>query len=103
MKIQETKLITIVLGAARESTSASAGLCFIEHEEDLHTIIAALRYWQKSGMCDPFNRSDEMQDLATGGDEVTSLCDTDIDRLVMDLNKVHDPVAFLAELQAKLN
>ncbi|MGI0646970.1 hypothetical protein ACRCPS_18295 [Pseudomonas aeruginosa] len=90
-------------GAVSTAKADPAGLNYIEHPEALHTIIAALRFWQEKGMCDPFNRSDEMQDLATGGDEVTSLCDEDLDHLVMDLNKVHDPVAFAAELQAKLN
>ncbi|WP_206743122.1 hypothetical protein, partial [Pseudomonas protegens] len=49
------------------------------------TLTAALRFWQEKGMCDPVNRSDEMQDLATNGDGVTSLCDVDVDRLVEDL------------------
>lgn len=59
---------------------------FIGHDEDRHAIIAALRYWQSQGMCDPCNRSDELHDLATNGLAVTSLCEEDLDALVMALN-----------------
>lgn len=59
---------------------------FNGHAEDLHTIIAALRFWQSHGMCDPDKRSPEFQDLATGGDEVTSLCSEDLDELIEQLN-----------------
>lgn len=59
---------------------------FNGHVEDLHTIIAALRFWQSHGMCDPDKRSPEFQDLATGGDEVTSLCAEDLDELIEQLN-----------------
>jgi hypothetical protein len=59
---------------------------FNGHAEDLHTIIAALRFWQSHGMCDPDKRSAEFQDLATGGDAVTSLCNEDLDELVELLN-----------------
>lgn len=56
-------------------------------DADLHTIIAALRYWQQQGMCDPVNRSDVMHDLATNGGEVmSSLDDESLDELVMGLN-----------------
>ncbi|MBV7514478.1 hypothetical protein [Pseudomonas sp. PDM25] len=67
------------------STSSTAPAIFVRDEEVRHTLIAALRFWQEKGMCDPVNRSDEMHDLATNGDEVTSLCDVDVDRLVEDL------------------
>ncbi|MGM8936645.1 hypothetical protein ACS8E9_17500 [Pseudomonas neustonica] len=54
---------------------------------DLHTIIAALRYWQESGMADPFNRSNELHELATNDGEVlSSLDDEGIDDLVYRLN-----------------
>jgi len=59
---------------------------FNGHAESLHTIIAALRFWQSHGMCDPDKRSPEFQDLATGGDEVTSLCSEDLDELIEQLN-----------------
>jgi hypothetical protein len=56
-------------------------------DADLHTIIAALRYWQQQGMCDPVNRSDGMHDLATNGGEVlSSLDDEALDELVVNLN-----------------
>lgn len=50
------------------------------------TIIAALRYYQQQGMGDPFNRSDDIHELATNGDEVQSLDEGDIDNLVVELN-----------------
>lgn len=59
---------------------------FTGSNEERHALIAALRFWQKSGMCNPQNRSDEFQDLATNCDEVTSLCDEDLDALVESLN-----------------
>jgi hypothetical protein len=59
---------------------------FAVSDEERHTVIAALRFWQQQGMCDPNNRSDDFQDLATNGDEVTSLCDEELDALVENLN-----------------
>lgn len=56
-------------------------------DANLHTIIAALRYWQQNGMGDPFNRSDDLHELATNGGEVlSSLDDQGIDELVVALN-----------------
>jgi hypothetical protein len=59
---------------------------FVGCDEDRHTLIAALRFWQQQGMCEPRNRSDEMHDLATNGDALTSLCDEDVDALIEQLN-----------------
>jgi len=53
--------------------------------EDLATIIAALRYWQEQGMCEPANRSDELQAVATDDDTLTSLDEADVDDLIMKL------------------
>ena len=56
-------------------------------DAELHTIIAALRFWQQHGQGDPLNRTDEMHDLATNGGELcSSLDDEGIDDLVMKLN-----------------
>ena len=79
---------------------ASDGLVFIQQDEDLHTIIAALRYWQQMGMCDPFKRSDEMHSLCTNNDELQSYCDDDVDDLVLRLNVEMDPKSFLEEIKA---
>jgi hypothetical protein len=100
--------LKIEAAPAVESTGDAAtklltGGIYIHHEEDLHTIIAALRFWQSSGMGEPSNRDDEMQELATNGGEVTSLCDEEIDQLVMDINVDHDPAAFRAQLDALIN
>ncbi|POA78501.1 hypothetical protein C1890_09160 [Pseudomonas sp. DP16D-R1] len=80
--------------------SASDGLLFIQQNEDLHTIIAALRYWQQMGMCDPFKRSDEMHSLCTNNDELESYCDDDVDDLVMRLNVEMNPKDFLEDIKA---
>lgn len=80
--------------------SASDGLLFIQQDEDLHTIIAALRYWQQMGMCDPFKRSDEMHSLCTNNDELESYCDDDVDDLVMRLNVEMNPKDFLEDIKA---
>ena len=54
---------------------------------DLHTIITALRYWQRSGMADPCYRSEAMNNLATNGGEIMEpLDDEGIDDLVERLN-----------------
>lgn len=66
------------------------------------TIIAALRYYQQQGMGDPFNRSEDIHELATNGDLVQSLDEGDIDVLVEELNTGSiTPVAVL-ELEGGL-
>jgi hypothetical protein len=76
------------------------GLVFVEVPEDLHTIIAALRYWQAQGMCDPSQRSDEMHSLCTNDDELTSYADSDVDDLVERLNVDMKAKAFMEDLKA---
>ncbi|MDI2144936.1 hypothetical protein KBJ94_23080 [Pseudomonas sp. ITA] len=83
-----------------KAAGSSGGLLFIQQDEDLHTIIAALRYWQKMGMCDPFKRSDDMHSLCTNNDELESYCDDDLDDLVMRLNVVMNPKDFLENIKA---
>lgn len=81
-------------------TASKEGLVFIQHDEDLHTIIAALRFWQEQGMCEPANRSEEMQRLCTNDDELTSAADSDVDDLVERLNVEMKAKAFMADLKA---
>ncbi len=51
------------------------------------TILAALRLYQREGMGEPDNRSDELHDISTNGDRVTSsLDDQGIDELCEELN-----------------
>lgn len=50
------------------------------------TILAALRYYQQQGMGDPDNRSDDIHDIATNGDQETSLDEDGIDDLCEKLN-----------------
>jgi hypothetical protein len=67
-------------------TNQQAQAVFIGADEERSAIIAALRFWQQSGMAEPSRRSDDMHDLATNGDTLTSLCNEDIDALVEQLN-----------------
>jgi hypothetical protein len=49
---------------------------------ELHTILAALRFYQAHGQGDPFNRSDWIHHIATNGGEVmASLDELGIDEL----------------------
>lgn len=86
-------------GASKEDSETQPAGIYVHFDEDLHAIIAALRFWQRSGMCDPNNRDDEMHDLCTNGDEVTSLSEEGIDQLVMNLNMGPTPEAFIADLK----
>ena len=58
--------------------------------EERNTVLAALRWYQYSGMADPGNRPDWLQDIACpgpdGGCDTTSLCDEGIDELCERLN-----------------
>jgi hypothetical protein len=55
------------------------------------TIIAALRFYQQHGQGDPFQRADDIHELATNGGEVmSSLDDEGIDALCERLN-LHPP------------
>lgn len=54
--------------------------------EEFNTILAALRFYQESGMGDPFNRSGAIHDIATNGGEDISLDYDAIDALCERLN-----------------
>ncbi len=54
--------------------------------QEFHTIIAALRFYQESGMGDPGNRSDDIHDIACNGDETVSLDAVGIDNLCERIN-----------------
>lgn len=61
-------------------------------DDQVATLIAALRVYQREGMGDPFNRSREIHELATAGDTVISLDDNGIDDLCQTLNLEGKPV-----------
>lgn len=50
------------------------------------TLLAALRFYQQKGQGDPGNRSDEIHDLATNGEQEISLDEEGIDGLCQALN-----------------
>lgn len=54
--------------------------------EELATVLAALRYYQEHGQCDPDNRSIDIHEIATGGDNLASLDVTGVDELCEHLN-----------------
>lgn len=56
------------------------------NDQDLATVLAALRFYQESGMGDPDNRSDMIHDIATNGDTVISMDADGIDDLCARLN-----------------
>ena len=55
-------------------------------DDEMATILAALRYYQRHGQGDPFKRSDAIHDIATNGGKLTSLDDAAIDALCERLN-----------------
>lgn len=55
-------------------------------EQELDTILAALRYYQGMGMGEPSNRSDDIHDIATNGGKGISLNGEGIDALCERLN-----------------
>ncbi|MCI0640164.1 MAG: hypothetical protein L0Y72_24455 [Gemmataceae bacterium] len=54
--------------------------------EEFHTILAALRFYQQNGQGDPANRSDAIHNLATNLGQAISLDDAGIDELCEQLN-----------------
>lgn len=54
--------------------------------QDVATILAALRFYQASGMGDPAMRSDAIHDIATDGGKVTSMDAAGIDDLCDRIN-----------------
>lgn len=64
-------------------------------DASLHTIIAALRFWQSQGMCNADNRNEEFHDLATCAGEVEPLTEEEIDDLVIELNV--SPLPFMTD------
>ena len=57
----------------------------IPDAQDRNTILAALRFYQQNGQGEPFNRSDDIHEIATGGDSEVSLDDAGIDDLCVDM------------------
>ena len=54
--------------------------------DEISTILAALRFYQQNGLGDPANRPLDIHDIATNGEQETSLDDDGIDRLCEKLN-----------------
>jgi hypothetical protein len=55
-------------------------------EQDLATILAALRFYQEHGQGEPANRSDAIHHLATNCDQLISLDEAGNDELCERLN-----------------
>lgn len=58
--------------------------------QERNTILAALRYYQDEGMCEPDNRSDDLHDIATNGNADISLDIEGVDALCVKLNLDYD-------------
>ncbi len=56
-------------------------------DQELNTILAALRYYQANGQGDPANREQGIHDIATNFDEQISLDAAGIDELCEDINQ----------------
>jgi hypothetical protein len=55
-------------------------------DQEHATILAALRFYQENGQGDPANRSLDIHEIATNGDDVISLDEKGIDELCEMLN-----------------
>ena len=53
---------------------------------ELDTILAALRFYQQNGMCEPENRSDAIDEIATSNGDEVSLDADSLDNLCERLN-----------------
>lgn len=76
---------------------------FLQAEETA-TILAALRFYQQHGQGNPDNRSDEIHEIATGGnDDLTSLDEEGIDGLCEHLNMGDDAWQTVMDARDRLN
>lgn len=94
-----TDLVPITSTVAQQDPSEVAELVLVQAGPDANTIIAALRYYQAQGQGEPFNRTDDIHDLATDGGEEVSLNDDGIDELIQRIQSAGDIKTF----QAKVN
>ncbi|MBR8426166.1 hypothetical protein [Burkholderia cenocepacia] len=67
------------------TSGESTGLV-INSDQDRNTILAALRFYQRSGMGNPINRSDEIHEIATNMGEIISMDSDAIDMLCERVN-----------------
>ncbi len=51
-------------------------------QDEYNNVVAAVRHWQESGMCEPENRPENLHDIATDGGEGQSLSDAEMDSMV---------------------
>ncbi len=92
-----------VVGAiARGSLETVNGMVFVGNDETKQAMIAALHYWKEQGMCEPTERSDELHDLATDFDQLTSASVEDIDALISQLKHMPSARAFYKRLGTAL-
>lgn len=56
------------------------------NREELATVLAALRHYQNCGYGDPIEREEDIHQIATDGDNLTSLDDEGINELCERLN-----------------
>ena len=69
------------------------------HDQQLNTVLAALRYYQEQGMGEPANRSEAIHDIATNCNTEISLDAQEIDTLADEINIGTTPEKALAVLK----
>ncbi|MBO9471534.1 hypothetical protein J7355_15700 [Endozoicomonas sp. G2_2] len=68
--------------------------------DELATVIAALRTYQEAGYGDPYNRPERIHEIAADDSVMSSLDDAGIDALIADkLNISHEPKTLYAVMQ----
>lgn len=65
---------------SEDTTQKVESVTYADRHAQICTILAALRYYQEQGLCDPENRSSDIHDIATDGDCI-SLDERGIDEL----------------------
>lgn len=51
-------------------------------QDEFNNVLAAVRHWQESGMCEPENRPDNLHDIATDGGLGQSMSDSEMDEMI---------------------
>jgi len=77
-------------------------LLFVGSSEVRQWLVASLFYWRQEGQCEPFNRTEGIQAIATGNDQFTSASESDIDELLIRLHSDQAPDVFLSEMAGAL-
>ena len=67
---------------------ATKNYTLVVSSDEYNNMLAAMRYWQEQGQCEPDNRSEDMHDIATNEGEGQSLSLDEMDALIDRLQGV---------------